>query len=241
MLQFNLLPDVKKEYVKARRQRRLLVSSAFLASAVSIGIVVIMFLYVQVGQKNHIDDLTEDIKTVSNEIKSTEDLDKILTIQSQLSHLPGIHESKPETSRVFDYMTFVSPNEVKLSTLNLDMESSTMEISGKADSIATVNRYVDTLKSVKFITNEELESITKNADGASEVSILKTVKSESQNPYTDLETTLSGTNEDASFTIKFTFDPIIYDNTQEITMILADTTYTTAPPENPENPNGGQQ
>ena len=63
MLQFNLLPDVKKEYIKAKRQKRLIVSISTISAAVSIGIVVVLLSIVQFVQKKNINDLTNDIKT----------------------------------------------------------------------------------------------------------------------------------------------------------------------------------
>lgn len=195
MIQFNLLPDVKKEYVKAKRTKRLIMSAATLASAGAIGVTVLMFTFVHVAQKKHISDLTKDIESRATEIKSTPDLEKILTVQNQLSLLPGLHQGKPETSRLFNYLSFVSPSAVRFANVDLDNELMTIQILGSADSIATVNKLVNNFKVATFTTGE----IQDEAPLFSEVS-----------------TTLSGDDTGAEFTINMKFDPVIFNNAQTI-------------------------
>ncbi len=199
MIQFNLLPDVKKEYVKAKRTKRLIFSAATLASAAAVGATVLMFTFVHVAQKKHINDLTNDITSVTNDITSTEDLNNILTVQNQLSLLPSLHEAKPETSRLFDYLAFVSPQSVQFSTVDLDSEQSTVSVSGNADSIATINKLADNLKTVRYaLVGAEEEAL----------------------PYSNVISELSANNDEASFTIDMTYDPTIFSNTQEVIMRL---------------------
>ena len=197
MIQFNLLPDVKKEYVKAKRAKRLILSTATLASAAVVGVTVLMFTFVHVAQKKHINDLTDDIQSLTTDIKSTENLNDILTVQNQLSLLPALHEAKPETSRVFDYMTFVSPAAVRFSSIDLDTKNTTLKVAGTADSIATINKLVDNIKAVTYaVVGTETETTT----------------------YSDVVTELAGNNDGANFKISMTYDPAIFSNTQQVIM-----------------------
>ena len=84
MIQFNLLPDVKLEYIKAKKSKRLVALISTLTCAVAIALVVLLFTVVNVFQKQHLSDLNADIKKYSTSLKNTKDLDKILTIQNQL-------------------------------------------------------------------------------------------------------------------------------------------------------------
>ncbi len=211
MLQFNLLPDVKKDYVKAKRTKRLIVSISFLVSAGSIGVVLLLFSVVQVAQKQHISDLTEDIKAAEVKIQSVEDINNILTVQNQLSLLPELHEGKPESSRLFGYVTFLSPEKAKVALLNFDAVSETLTLQGSADSIATVNKFVDNIKAVRFMV-----------EGS---------EAEMQAPFSQVGTELTGDNELASFKIEMKFDPTIFENTKEIVMQLQDQTISTKPAE----------
>ena len=214
MLQFNLLPDVKKEYVKTKRTKRLIMSVSFLVSAVSIGIVLVLFSVVQVAQKQHISDLTEDIKTAERKIQSIEGIDKMLTVQNQLSLLPDLHKQKPETSRLFDYVRFLSPDKVKVSRLNFDATSESLILQGTADSLATVNKFVDNIKAARY-------RIDVNGE-----------EDEIQVPFKQVGTELTGDNELASFKIEMAFDPTIFDNTKDIILILQDQSIRTKPENN---------
>lgn len=219
MLQFNLLPDVKKEYVKARRTKRLIMSVSFMVSAISLGVVMLLFSVVQIAQKQHISDLSEDIKASESRIQGVENINKILTVQNQLSLLPKLHEAKPKTSRLFTYVKFLSPEKAKVSTLNFDAPTQSIVLQGTADSLATVNKFVDNIKSVKY-------TVVGSEDAAA-------------SPFKGVATELSGDNEKASFKIEMVYEPTIFDNTKDITMKLQDQTVTTLKPAEPET--GAQQ
>jgi len=198
MIQFNLLPDVKKEYVKTKRTKRMITTVSLFSSIAAIVIVAIMFSIVNIAQKKHINDIKKDIESITSEIQSTENLDQILTVQNQLSLLGGLHESKPEASRVFNYVKFVTPETAKVSSMDLDLLSYSMILSGSADSIATINKFVDNLKAVRYVTTDYPDEL--------------------KQPYTQVTTSLSGDNETASFRVTLAFDPVIFSNTQEIVM-----------------------
>lgn len=211
MIQFNLLPDVKKEYVKAKRTKRLIITVSLASSMVAVGVVVVMFSVVNIAQKKHINDLSADIEIATSEIQSTENLDSILTVQKQLSILPELHTDKPELSRFFDYVSFATPANVKVSTLDLDMDSFQIVMSGSTDSIATINRFVDNLKAVRY-------SVLKGEDSLAAVP-----------PFSEVVTTgLSGDNDSATFKINLVFDPVIFDNTVDIVMNIGTQSISTA-------------
>ena len=157
-----------------------------------------MFSYVQIGQKKHIDDLTEDIETQIAAIESVPDVNKILTIQNQLDELPALHEGKPETSRLFTILTQVTPADIKIRSVEFDLLETTMTISGSANDLASINRYADTLKFARYNTADE-KDLT---------------------PFTSVITTLNRNEESASYELAVEFDPQLFDNTKEITMVV---------------------
>ncbi len=212
MIQFNLLPDIKKEYVRAKRTKRLIISGATLFSAAIIGVTVLLFSFVHVAQKQHIKHLTEDIKKKAESIQGTDNLNTMLTVQNQLSLLPGLHETKPETSRVFSYLTLVSPAAVVISTVDLDTTLNTITVTGEADNLATVNKLVNNIKAARHALPGEQDSTV---------------------TFSNVATELAGDNEGATFTILMSYDPVIFDNTQAVVMRLGDTPVPTL--------SGGQQ
>lgn len=158
MIQFNLLPDVKIEYVKAQRTKRLVIGSALIGTATTFVIFLLLLVAVQGVQKKNITDLNDDIEKYSDQLKDTEDLDKILTIQNQLNALSGLHDQKIVASRVFEFMQQVTPTDVTISDHNVDYTAFTMTITGQAPSLDRVNTFTDTLKFARFTLGDESET-----------------------------------------------------------------------------------
>src|SRR5215467_2991209 len=100
MIQFNLLPDVKIQYLKAQRQKHLVVFISTIAIIAAIALFAFLVTFVDVLQKKNLSDLNADIQTNSNQLKSTPDLSKILTVQNQLKALPGLHDQKAVATRL---------------------------------------------------------------------------------------------------------------------------------------------
>lgn len=216
MIQFNLLPDIKQQYLKAQRQKHLVVFISTIASAVSIGIFVILFLVVQVWQRQSINDLNSDIKTYSNELKNTEDLDKILTVQNQLKSLPGLHDEKAVSSRTFGYITQLTPQSASISKLELNFDENKLTISGSADALSTVNAYVDTLKFTKYTTNDD--------------------QPQTNSAFSSVVLSAFGrTATETTYTITATFDPVIFSQQQEVTLTVPKITSTRSVTEQPSD------
>lgn len=68
MIQFNLLPDVKLQYIKARRSKQLVMLISVAVAATALALLVLLFINVKL-QSHHIDNLTKDIKTDTATLK----------------------------------------------------------------------------------------------------------------------------------------------------------------------------
>lgn len=148
MIQFNLLPDVKLAFIRAQRIKRLVIFVSVLLTIAALLIFIVLFSYVDIIQKKHLSDLNANIKTNQHQLlgSTNTNLNKILTIQNQLDALPALDQQKPVTTRLFDDMTKVTPAKASLSQITIDFTKYTMDIQGNADSLTTVNKFVDTLK-----------------------------------------------------------------------------------------------
>lgn len=177
MIEFNLLPDIKLSYVKAQNQKRLFISIAGIVSIVSIAVLLIGVLFVDIVQKKSINDLSKDIKSDSSQLTGSKDLNKILTVQNQLAVLPNLDSQNPLTSRLFSYVTQVTPAQAAITNLTADFTQNTLVVTGSADSLDTVNTFVDTLKfttyssdtnssSTKAFSNVVLSSFSRDSTGA---------------------------------------------------------------------------
>lgn len=203
MVQLNLLPTVKLEFVKARRMKRLLTLVSVVVGAVAIVMFLLAFLAVNVVQKKSLRDLNGDIGKYSSQLKQTKDLNKILTVQNQLGTLTTLHDQKPVASRLFTYISQVTPAQASLNQLTVDFTANTMTIGGTAPSLDVVSTYTDTLKATKYVVSG---STTKTPAFSSVV--------------------LSSFGRDttgATFTITLNFDPTIFNSKDNVTLTVPTT------------------
>lgn len=195
MIQFNLLPDIKIQYLKAKRQEHAVVLGSVLAIIAAVTIFVLLMAVVHGLQKKTISDLNSDIQVASKELQGTKDLNKILTVQNQLGALTSLHDNKPISSRLYGYLSQVTPADASISQISVDLELSTITLNGAAPDLTVVNKYVDTLKFTTFTT----ASATEDTKAFSEV----VLNSFARDP------------EDASYGISFKYDPLIFSGTEK--------------------------
>lgn len=215
MIQFNLLPDVKIEYLRARRQKHLVVLVSTVTIIASVAIFVILVGIVFGLQKKTIADLSRDIDAAANQLEATPDLTKMLTVQNQLGALTELHEQKPVVARLFTYIAQATPNEVTISKLNVDFEQETMTIDGEAQSLEVINKYVDTLKFAKYTT--------------------KSAPDDQREAFSSVVLSSFGRDtEGASYTITFVFDPVIFSEQEEVTLTVPNIITTRSQTEQPK-------
>jgi hypothetical protein len=201
MIQLNLLPDVKLEYIKAQRARRLAVSIALIVGTASL-VLLLLLLSVSGLQKKHLSDLSRDIATDSQKLQKEPQITKILTVQNQLESLTALHDAKPAASQLFDYLNQVTPTQVAISTFDIDFTQQTVTITGTADALSNVNKYVDTLKFTKYTTDTN----SKAAAAFNNIVLGSfALNNDTKNP-----------SQAASYTITLSYDKTIFDITQKV-------------------------
>ena len=171
MIEINLLPNVKRELLKTRAMRNRVISISFLVGGASIAAVVVLALIL--GSQIAAEAVQNGvIKDRNDKLMAVEDLNKVVTIQHQLTKINEQHSRKKINSRVFDVVTAVNPvapNNVSFSDIKVNPESKTITLEGSA-----VNGYsaLETLK--KTILNTKVQ--TTDGDKSSEVSLTKEIK-----------------------------------------------------------------
>lgn len=171
MIEINLLPNVKRELLKTRVMRNRVISISFLVGGASIAAVVVLALIL--GSQIAAEAVQNGvIKDRNDKLMAVEDLNKVVTIQHQLTKINEQHSGKKINSRVFDVVTAVNPvapNNVSFSDIKVNPESKTITLEGSA-----VNGYsaLETLK--KTILNTKVQ--TTDGDKSSEVSLTKEIK-----------------------------------------------------------------
>jgi len=171
MIEINLLPNVKRELLKTRAMRNRVISISFLVGGASIAAVVVLALIL--GSQIAAEAVQNGvIKDRNDKLMAVEDLNKVVTIQHQLTKINEQHSRKKLNSRIFDVVTAVNPvapNNVSFSDIKVNPESKTITLEGSA-----VNGYsaLETLK--KTILNTKVQ--TTDGDKSSEVSLTKEIK-----------------------------------------------------------------
>jgi hypothetical protein len=210
MIQLNLLPAIKQDYIKAQHQRRLVISVSVLVSAVAI-VILLVLLTINLAQKKHLSDLNNDITNESQTLKSEPNINTILTVQNQLESLTTLHSAKPDASKLFSsYLNELTPATVAITELNVDFTQNIITITGTSNALSSINQYIDTFKKTTYTTNSN-----KSSSPAFSNVVLSSfgLAANPQDP-----------NDAASYTITLNFDKNIFNNTQNATLSVPNIT-----------------
>jgi Tfp pilus assembly protein PilN len=202
MIQLNLLPDVKLEYIKAQQTRRLAMAVSFIVTAAAIAILVLM-LSVESFQKHTLGNLNKDVASGTSKLQGEPQINSVLTVQTQLQSINNLYASEPAASRLFDYLNELTPTPVTIGNLAVDYNAHTLSISGAADALSSVDQFIDTLK----FTNYSTGANTQDAPAFNSV-VLSAFS---------LDNT---TSPPADYTITANFDPAIFDVTKNVTLVI---------------------
>lgn len=206
MIQLNLLPDVKLKYIKAQKTQSLVIGISFIVTVIAVAILALL-LAIDFGEKASISSLKSKVANNTSILTGKPEISSILTVQNQLESLKSLYAERPAIARLFStYLDEVTPENVSLNQLSANLTENTLTLTGTADSLTTVNKYVDTLKfttygingsksSVKAFTNVVLSSFGYN--------------SQAQN-----------SSQAASFTINLDFAPTIFNDTDNVKLTV---------------------
>jgi Tfp pilus assembly protein PilN len=199
MIQFNLLPDVKQAFIKSQRTKRLVIVFSVFLSTVALVIFIVLVTVVYVVQKKSISDLNNNIQTNSASLKNTANLTKILTVQSQLNSLATLDSQNPAASRLFNFLSQLTPTQATISDLQISYAQNTVTITGNAPNLAIVNTFVDNLKYTSYTVSGQ---------------------SGSQSAFSSvvLASFGYGSSGTATYSITFSFDPTLFNNADVVTL-----------------------
>lgn len=207
MIQFNLLPDVKLQYIKAQRMRRLILAVAIIISGLSLAVFIFLIAANQLGKK-HLSDLSRDITSQSSKLQNEPQINSILTVQNQLTSLPKLHGTKPAVTRLFDYLNRLTPLQISINNYTTDFATHVTTITGSADALSSVNQYVDTLKYTTYTDKADPSATKKPAFNGVVLSTF------------GLTTVTAQAGQAATFGITFIYDPAIFDTTKTVELSI---------------------
>lgn len=169
MIEINLLPDVKQEFIRAQRLRNTVISISILVGLAAVGIVLLLgsFLGTQViRDKLAGDAIDKEFKKLSE----VDDISKIVTIKNRLAKISDINQNRSISSRIFDVLTAINPqepNDVKMSSVTYDPEDRTISVEGSAkNGYAATDVFKKTILNTKFeyVDGEKTETVPLTSD-----------------------------------------------------------------------------
>ena len=192
MIQLNLLPDIKREYLKARRTQSKVISISILTTLVVVGVTVVLALWTYGAQELYKGWLSTNIEKNQAKIEDTKDVEKYVTVQNQLANLDKLHDEKNDYSRLFGFLPILNPkapNSVRFTSVDVKDETLTITVSGEAKDFTGLVTLRDMMVNaklsyrqgtdvsvepteVKFFTDVKVEQqqLSKNSEGGSLVS-----------------------------------------------------------------------
>lgn len=160
MIELNLLPDVKKEFIKAERTRNTVISISIIVTIVAGAITALLVSYVYAAQPLIISTQTSEIQKKEDALKAIPEIDKYLTVQNQLKNIQSLHDGLYVYSRAFTYLQDLNPaapNSVALSSVLFNKAENTLEIEGVANNFQSLNVFQNTLRNAKLTYKVEGE------------------------------------------------------------------------------------
>lgn len=213
MIQINLLPDVKQEYLRAKRTRNVTISISILAGigAGAIVVILLLILGVQAGLETLADG---KIKEEYAKLSQVEDLSEMVTLQSQLETISSQHNNKTMDSRLFSVIQAINPsapNSVQYTSVNLDPTEGVLSLEGVAASgYPAVELLKKTIDNTTIEYNEGEDTELRNDSIASQVAIGETSYGENNDGARVLR-----------FEIFVTFHDLLFSNQAKKMRILA--------------------
>lgn len=157
MIEINLIPDVKQEFLRAQRMRNAAVSFSIMFGIIAVGVVALIAVLLG-AQLVHENVQKDAITREFGKLQSVNGVSDLLTIQSQLESVSALNETRSMTSRAFDTVVAITPgapNDIKISNVTLNPAESTMTIEG-----STSNGYTATDVFRKTILNTKVSYVS---------------------------------------------------------------------------------
>ena len=141
--EINLVPEIKRQMIKAMRFRNLMLFVCIIAVALAGGTVMVMGTIWE-GQNIAMSGQDTRLDNMSKKLHSYDSLGELLTIQNQLSNIDEINTNKKVLSRVFSILRTIlpaGPDVINISELSVDLTNNQIRFDAQAD--AKVSPYID--------------------------------------------------------------------------------------------------
>jgi hypothetical protein len=208
MIEINLLPAVKQDFIRAKRLKRIITSVSILITIVALGLLGVAGVVVYAIQPAAGLLIDQGINQDKEKLDKDKNLTRNLTIQNQLSSITELHEQKGDFTNVFEYLKALnpaSPNNLTISKLQIDPSTTTINVEASAADFSKLAIIKDTFEAAVF-------SYSKPKDGEEGYDKVKDEK-----VFSDVEVTDPSLSNDSdgksvvSFKMTLTYNPLLFD------------------------------
>lgn len=197
MIQINLLPEVKQQYLRAQQMKHTFIVGSVLVSIAFLSFTALLFAYVQVVQPRHLQNVQTDIDSGLAQVQEVPKAVEIVTVQGALEQLPGLQDKKNISSRLFKYINGFTPKDISYAEVKLDLVAGTLSLRGETTNYEQTNVLANNLKSAEFTYTQHDQE--------------QSVKPFSQVVFTNLGRAEQAQNgKSVSFQIDLKVDPILF-------------------------------
>jgi len=117
------------------------------------------------------------------------------------------------SSRLYDYLAEITPNDASISNLSLSFEEGILEVGGRVNTLSLVNRFADSFKFTVYKANDDGEGVA---------------------AFTNVVlSSFSRESEGAEYTLTMNFDPRIFSNEGPVSLEVPNITTTRPDVERP--------
>lgn len=228
MISINLLPDIKKNLLRVRRERNLVVTVSIVAVTASVGVLFLlgaMLAGATIIKNGHIGKI-DDYESEIEEAKDKDQLNEYLTVQNQLSQIDGLKGEQKVYSRLMDYLVQLNPaapNNAALKSVSLEDgdDGIAITLEGTTANYATLNVYKNTLINAILKYEEKTDDESSDEQGDDKSDEVNDEKAERINLFSSV--TVRDTNfvdegnngNSVRFEITAVFDPKAFDSSIE--------------------------
>ena len=159
MIEINLLPDVKRDLIKAQQLRNIVTFVSIIIGGAMLAGVVLLFLTTQ-GQQFVMGLKTNEISNKFAEMQKIKDGETAATLRNQLNAIQKIRNASPDTSRligtILPAIQTTGENAVQFSAVNYEPETRIVSIEGQAgNGFPALEAFIKTIKYSQIIYDGE--------------------------------------------------------------------------------------
>ena len=159
MIEINLLPDVKRDLIKAQQLRNIVTFVSIIIGDAMLAGVVLLFLTTQ-GQQFVMGLKTNEISNKFAEMQKIKEGETAATLRNQLNAIQKIRNASPDTSRligtILPAIQTTGENAVQFSAVNYDPETRIVSIEGQAgNGFPALEAFIKTIKYSQIIYGGE--------------------------------------------------------------------------------------